>query len=255
MQGIRGNQRAAFMNKVLDEAHKRGIDWSEAEYKKRYDTVQDFNSKGKSGQQVISLGVFSKHAGLANDLIDSLKNTNYQDLNAPLNKAQEHMGSSAYAKMRTALGVAGKEYLNFINAGHAATVQDEEWVKTLADENASPNKIHDVLGEMAATVGARAEELNEAYKRSMNTDYPKMFDKKSYDYLKKLGVDLSQAGGIDGNFAPAAQNQPKPGAQAQRPVDVPTATGAAPDPRTNKMYWHDASGKVLREVKPGELPQ
>lgn len=39
-----------------------------------------------------------------------------------------------------------------------------------------------------------------------------------------------------------------------RPKDVPTATGAAPDPRTGKMYWHDASGKVIREVKQGELP-
>jgi hypothetical protein len=255
MAGIRGNQREAFMNKVLEEAKKRGINWSEAKYKQRFDTVQDFNSKGANGKQIFHLGTFAEHAGLADDLIDGLKNTNYQDLNKPLNTLQEHLGSEKYAKMRVALGASAKGYLDFLNAGHALTQQDDKWVSELTDENSSPAKIRGVLQEMAETVGARTRELNKQYKDSMEVDYPKMLSKKSYDVLKRLGVDLSETGGISGNFAPAGQAQPKPGAQAQRPADVPTATGAAPDPRTNKMYWHDASGKVLREVKPGELPQ
>jgi hypothetical protein len=258
LAGIRGSQREALMGKLLDEAKKRGIDWSEAEYKRRFNTVQDFSSKGASGQQIYHLGTFARHAGLADDLIDGLANTNYQDLNKPLNTLQEHMGSAKYAQMRTAIGAAAKGYLDFLNAGHALTTQDQEWVNQLTDENAAPGKIRGVLQEMAETAGARTGELNKQYKDAFDgKDYPAMFSKRSYDVLKKLGVDLSDAGGISGNFAPTPQNQPtpKPGAQAQRPADVPTATGAAPDPRTNKMYWHDASGKVLREVKPGELPQ
>lgn len=49
------------------------------------------------------------------------------------------------------------------------------------------------------------------------------------------------------------QTNPPKGA-ATRPTDLPKAMGAAPDPKTGKMYWHDAAGNVLREVKPGELP-
>jgi hypothetical protein len=46
----------------------------------------------------------------------------------------------------------------------------------------------------------------------------------------------------------------KPAPQATRPADCTTCTGAAPDPKTGTMYWHDAAGRVVRAVKPGELP-
>jgi hypothetical protein len=66
------------------------------------------------------------------------------------------------------------------------------------------------------------------------------------DYAQRLKDDVPA-----GSVTP--KNAPK--GSFQRPADLPPDTsGAAPDPKTGKMYWHNAAGKVYREVKPGELP-
>lgn len=199
MAGIRGNQREKFMEKVAQEAKRRGVDWSEAEYKQRYQTVEDFRPGGQYGKQIIALNTFGKHAGMAEDHIDSLYNTNFKLWNKGLNAIKENLGADQYAKMRADLGVSKKEYLNFLNAGHAETEEDRKFANQLTDENSSPRVIKGVLEEMAATVQARAESMNQQYKETLKRgDFPHMFDTRTAGYLRRFGLDLTDAGGVAG---------------------------------------------------------
>jgi hypothetical protein len=208
MYGIRGKQRAEFMAAML----RQDPTWSESAYKARYNTVQDFTSKGKSGQQVESLNTFAGHVGEANQLISTLQNTKSPWLNKPMNKVKVGLGDATIGPVQTALEAAKDEYLNFLKAGHAPTKDEIERGETLVNPNSSPAQIQATLRQMARTVAIRTESLNHQYRSTMEKDYPDMLTPESAQVLKDFGIDISRVGGVSG------QSPKNPQSEKQVPV-------------------------------------
>ena len=230
LAGMRGSQREQLVAALV----RKDPTWSEAEYKERFTTTQDFRPQGSAGKQIQSVNTFAKHAAAANDLISSLQNTKSPWLNKPLNEVKKQFGNDKIGPYSTALEAARDEYLNFLKAGHAPTADEIKRGDDLVNENTSPANAQAILRQMAETAALRAESMNDQYAFTMKKDYPNMLSVRSAQFLKNMGVDVGHVGGIGGQ---AQQTQPN---QTQGSPAASVAPAAKP-PNTVHMQRPDGS--------------
>ncbi|MFL6314726.1 MAG: hypothetical protein ACJ71W_21685 [Terriglobales bacterium] len=208
-------------------------------YQNRLKTSQAFTPDGKMGQQVISLNTFTGHVGDASDLVNTLRNSNSPLINKPMNDVAKAMGNDKIAPFQTALEAAKKEYLNFLNAGHVESKQDQELADKLVDANQSPAQIQATLKQMAKTVLIRANSINGSYKTVMHKDYTDMLNPDSIQVLNTLGFG-AQASRFNGGAQPQPQTQ-----QTQQQ----TAQMFAVNPQTKQRIVSNDGGKTWQPTQ------
>jgi hypothetical protein len=257
LYSMRKNTNAEFKAQML----RKDPTWSEAVYKQRYQMQQELGSDkpNSMGGQIESLNRFAMHTGSANRGIEGLRNISSPIINTPLNKIKAGMvGFEQAQAFKIEAETAKDEYLNFIKNGHVPPTEQEERLAAMISENRTPAELQSTFRAMAELVGARAKAMNGRYNTIMGSgNIPGLIQPDTNSILRQFGVDVDAITNPKGttSFSRPINGPAKPKlAQVNRPQDLATATGAAPDPKTNKMYWHDASGKVLREVKPNEIP-
>jgi hypothetical protein len=174
----------------LADIHRKDPNWSEAEYRARYNTVNDYRPSGEGGKAKRSLNAFAGHTGRVNDLINSLQNTRSPLLNTPLNKFKEEVfGSPQFVAYRQDLQAAADEYLNFLLNNHAKHESDDKLVTQMTSSDTSPAKSQAILREMAHTVAIRARAQNDAYHETMKKDIPGFVNPDTELVLRTFGVD------------------------------------------------------------------
>lgn len=176
----------------LADIHRTDPTWSEAEYKARFKTNQDFTPEGKGGLAVQSFNAFAGHVGDANSLIDTLQNTNVRLVNKPLNKIKDELGSDKIGAYKAALEAVTKEYENFLNNQHAAHEIDKEGMAKLISEDTSPAKAQAIMRQFAHTVAVKARALNATYRTTMKKDVPNLLDPDTQQVFKQFGIDPNQ---------------------------------------------------------------
>jgi hypothetical protein len=217
----------------IAQMHRDDPTWSEAEYKKRYATKQDFRAEGKGGLMVQSLNYFAGHLDAANDLIAPLQNTNSKYLNMPLNKIKGAgaPGEAAIGRYKLALDAAKKEYENFLLNNHAQHEIDKEAMAKLVDENTTPAAAQGILRQMAHTVAVRARSLNARYRNDIKENIPEFIEPQNEAVFRTFGIDPQKE--ILGSEGPKRlpQGLPKPVAGMTRittpngtPMDFPTGS-------------------------------
>lgn len=197
------------LDDFLANIHTVDPNWSMADYKARFKTVQDFTPEGKGGLAVQSLNTFAGHTGDANSLITSLQNTRSPLLNEGLNIVKKQLGNDKIQPYIGALAAASHEYINFLNNQHAKTASDEALAAKLTDENTPPNVAQAVLRQMAQTIAFRTRSLNAGYKHTMKEDYPDMFTPESAQVMRNFGIDLTGLGGVTGEQPGQSSPLPK----------------------------------------------
>jgi hypothetical protein len=243
MFGVRGGQRAAFMNKFLKET---GIPWNEGDYKARYQTNLDFKPEGKGGLQVGSLNTFAGHVGTAIQRIPALNNSASPLYNSAMNKIKVQVGDEQYGRMQTALEAVKDEYLNFLKNAHVTSTDEQARAESILNPSLSPKQIHGVLAQMADTIAIRGGQLQRNYTATMKKPYPDMLDPDSDTILKSLGANTDKMKGIPSS----AQQQPH-SSDLQRPQRFPTAAGTKQGSDGN-LYWMDLNHKPLGRLTPEE---
>lgn len=233
MEGIRDQSRAKFMAAML----RQDPNWSEAEYKERYSTQQDFRPSGEAGKAVRSLNAFTGHIGDANDLISTIGNTNSKFLNTPLNKlSTQFTGNTVIGPYKAALRAAGTEYETYLNNQHALTNNDKEDIKQLLDDATPPAAAQAIMRQMAQTIAIKGRSLNGGYKAVFGKDYPSMLLPESAQIMRNFGINPDQIGGTQGQQP--GQQQPQKQQQPQV-LDKPPVDGAIrmKDPKTGNIHW------------------
>jgi hypothetical protein len=215
---IRGNQREQY----IKEAKQKDPSFSMMTYPMRLKMAQDFAS-GKKGDQVIALNTFAGHAGDANDLIQSIRNTNSPLLNKPLNAVRTALGNDKVAPLDAALAASREEYMNFLKAGHAPTKDEIELGDRLLNSNQTPAQAQSTLKQMGKTVMIRANSLDSQHKQVMGKEYPNMFNDQSAQVMRDFGhgKDLERFG--IGGKTPAQRLQ---GGGSQPQAGAPQQSGA-----------------------------
>jgi hypothetical protein len=180
-------QKAEFMA----EQRRQDPTWSEAEYKARYNTKNDFRPEGKGGLAKQSLNAFGGHVGDANSLISTLQNTKSPLLNRPLNAMKEEtLGQPQFLAYKTAVSAAADEYINFLLNQKAKHESDDDLAKKLTSTSTSPAMAQAMFKQMANTIAIRARALNKTYRDQMGgEDIPKFLDPDTEQVLRDFGID------------------------------------------------------------------
>lgn len=174
----------------LAELHRRDPNWSESEYKARYNTVNDFRPEGKGGQAKQSLNTFAGHVGDANSLITSLDNTRSPLFNTPINKMKEEiLGQPQMLAYKTAISAAADEYINFLLNQKAKHASDDELSAKLTSTDTSPAMAQSMMRQMANTIAIRARALNKGYRDQIGKDIPNYLDPDTEQTLRTFGID------------------------------------------------------------------
>lgn len=237
-----------------------------SQYYKAVQEATDDMVKGGGHKGTLSFGQFLVHADDVRQGSMRLARVNSPWLNESVSAIrQKGMGNPEINKLQTDIMAARSEWETFINSNHVASSDDKKAGATLMDDNSTPAQIMGVLGEMGKQAVGRLDQINEGYKTVTHRDWPNLIPPMSRQAAVNLGLGsaiskygsggtLRGAMGGSGNGSPVTE-QPKaanaPAGAITRPQDVPKATGVAPG-SDGKMYWHDASGAVLRALTPEE---
>ena len=174
----------------IAELHRQDPNWSESNYRARFNTVQDFaDPVKKGGAAVQSLQTFTGHLADANSLIQSLGNTNIKFLNTPINKLKDQLGSDKIGAFNLALKAVNHEYESFLLNQHAEHEIDKKSMDENTSQDSSPAKIQANLRQMAQTIAIRARSLNNGYRKTMGKNIPDLLDDGQKQILKTFGID------------------------------------------------------------------
>jgi hypothetical protein len=206
---------------------EKGANWPKA--------VQEFTISGTDHKKAQAYNVALSHMKRLYD------NTTAEGVMNPL--------SQAYQDRELDMSQVTREFGNAVAAGVLTQAEADEVRKALLGTTftaLTPAMKRERIVEASRLMGNKIDEVQREFNDrapSASIKVPTLLGPEA-----KRSLDYVQSGG----------GKQQPGQPAKigfsRPADVPNATGAAPDPKTNKMYWHDAAGKVIREVKAGELP-
>jgi hypothetical protein len=206
---------------------EKGANWPKA--------VQEFTISGADHKKAQAYNVALAHMKSLYD------NTTAEGVMNPMSKA--------FQDRQLDITQVTREFGNAVAAGVLTQSEAEEVKNALTGTtfNAlTPALKRERIVEAASLLARKIDEVQREFNDrapSASIKVPTLLGPEA-----KRSLDYVQSGG----------GKQQPGQPAKigfsRPADVPNATGAAPDPKTNKMYWHDAAGKVIREVKAGELP-
>jgi hypothetical protein len=211
------------------QMHRTDPTWSEGEYRARYNTKNDFRPQGKGGLAVQSINTFAGHVGDANNLIESLHNTNSPILNRPWNKIDEATrGTPAYIVYKTATQAAADNYIDFLLNQKAKHASDDDLVAQLTSPNTSPSMAQGIMRQMANTVAIKGRQLNRTYKSQMKEDIPDFLDTDTQNIFRTFGINPDQlTKGGDSGLVNKQPSTPPAGTQT-----------AIRDPKTNQIIGY-----------------
>jgi len=186
-----------FKAKVMANLVRMDPTFSEAQAERVVKTEDDFSSAtGKAGQQLISFGTFSRHAG---ELADVYKDLAKDSTTAPfLNKSWQwilkNSGDPRVARVATALAPVKKEYESFLLGNRALYQLDRKEADELQNPTQSPKQFMESLNQMGKTVEARYGELGKQYQNVTGTPLQQShpLSQEAVDGLKKIGVNIPQ---------------------------------------------------------------
>jgi len=167
-----------------------GTPWTEAKYKARWNTMQDFGDPTKKGGAAVqSLQTFTGHLSDANSLIEGLRNTDYKLANKTVNALKDQWGNDKIGAFDLALSAANHEYESFLLNQHAEHEIDKEAMTENTNHNSSPAKIQANLRQMAQTIAIRARSANNGYRKMMGENIPNLLDAGQQNALRQFGID------------------------------------------------------------------
>ncbi len=187
---MRGNARINTFTALHDEAVARGLDptdYSEAAMTAKDAAVTSYAAAGKIGQQITSFRTFLGHEAEAVAANDAWTRMDSPLLNQPMAwLAKNATNDPNYVRLKAAIGAPLKEYMSFLNAGHAEQESDTRMMDRVTDINSTPLQINTALKEWAKTADFRLGSLGKGYQATVGTNFTGLLDPSSKATLVKL---------------------------------------------------------------------
>jgi hypothetical protein len=184
---MRSDQRSL----IYARAKELNPEFNTAEVDRKVKMLDNFTN-GKDGQQLQSFGTFLEHAGDANQVIQSIRNSvTPQILNVGINALEKHGWGTTATQLSAALEPVRKEFEGFLLGGRALYADDRKAAETILSDASTPAQVQTALKQMAHTVSARYNEMNNRFKTTMKTDISKGIGPLSdaaYNSAEAIGV-------------------------------------------------------------------
>ena len=144
---------------------------------------------GSIGSNLNSYQTFLLHNADAIDASNEWRRSNAEFWNTPLNELEKKFGNDpSYIKFKASLIAPDKEFMSFLNGGHAETMEDAKAISDLTNVNMSPSRIFAAMQQLAKTADDRAATLGDQYVGVVGTTYPNLLNPTSQAILKTLGI-------------------------------------------------------------------
>ena len=196
LASMRGNAREVLQNAVIAEAQARGLDiskWGEAALTTKTNMYKEYRdtNKNKVGANIVAFRTFLDHADDALQANETWRRANSPLLNKPISwLAQNATNDPAYIQFKTALLPPSKEFMNFLNAGHAEQVADTTaMANILGSDSSTPAQIEIALKTLSKSADKRLAELASSYNSTMGVTMPEMLTPKAKDILNRMGTN------------------------------------------------------------------
>ena len=166
---MRSDQRSL----IYARAKELNPDFNTAEVDRKVKMLDNFTN-GKDGQSLQSFGTFLEHAGDANQVVQNIRNgVTPQILNVPLNALEKHGWGTTATQLSAALEPVRKEFEGFLLGGRALYAEDRKAAETILSDSSTPAQVQAALKQMAHTVSARYNEMDNRFKNTMKVDISK----------------------------------------------------------------------------------
>ena len=188
--------------KMASDIGLNPIHYTAAAQKAKQEKFDEYSSTnpGKVGSQLNSFNTFLTHNADAVEASNEWKRTNSEFWNTPLNKLEQKFGNDpSYIKFKASLLAPDKEFMNFLNAGHAETVEDAKAAADITNVNSSPARIFAAMQQLAKTADDRAAAFGDSYVGVVGTTFPNLINANSRQVLKTLEVP-SRATAFNGDL-------------------------------------------------------
>jgi len=163
---MRSDQRSL----IYARAKELNPEFNTAEVDRKVKMLDNFTN-GKDGQSLQSFGTFLEHAGDANQVVQNIRNgVTPQILNVPLNALEKHGWGTTATQLSAALEPVRKEFEGFLLGGRALYAEDRKAAETILSDSSTPAQVQAALKQMAHTVSARYNEMDNRFKNTMKVD-------------------------------------------------------------------------------------
>jgi GH24 family phage-related lysozyme (muramidase) len=167
--------RSSFWQAVFEETMRYDPSFDAKQYDVRNETVRDYGTRGKSGQNITFINTALGHIGRLYDEAKKLDNwpaDSWGLLTSQANSWREwalrHRGDPRVKAFEANKHDAIQMMIKAAK-GNASTVHEvEEWEKTISAAN-SPEALKAAIAKGAALMGDRLDELTNSYNRVMRT--------------------------------------------------------------------------------------
>lgn len=196
------------LTKILNRIYLADPTFNVAEYDVRKDTMRDFSTKGKTGQNITSINTAVNHLGDMEELSSKIGGTPFKSWNQLVQATSQQVGGNpdlrAYHTAATALE---GEFAKMLKGGVASVQEIEEWKQHL-DPSRPPEDRRAALNEMISLMAGRIDGIKDSYERSMGKpiDKPLVLGKAA-QVLKKHGWDVGESPDV---ATPPSENLPAP---------------------------------------------
>ena len=176
---------------------------------------------GSIGSNLNSYQTFLLHNADAIDASNEWRRSNAEFWNTPLNELEKKFGNDpSYIKFKASLIAPDKEFMSFLNGGHAETVEDAKAASDLTNVNMPPSRILAAMQQLAKTADDRAATLGDQYVGVVGTTYPNLLNPTSQAILKTLGIK-SRAAAFTGELPRNPAFVVNPSAGTLKPITDP----------------------------------
>lgn len=163
---MRSDQRSL----IYARAKELNPEFNTAEVDRKVKMLDNFTN-GKDGQSLQSFGTFLEHSGDANQVVQNIRNgVTPQILNVPLNALEKHGWGTTATQLSAALEPVRKEFEGFLLGGRALYAEDRKAAEAILSDSSTPAQIQAALKQMAHTVSARYNEMDNRFKNTMKVD-------------------------------------------------------------------------------------
>ncbi len=163
---MRSDQRVL----IYARAKELNPNFNTSEVDRKVKMMDNFTT-GKDGQQLQSFGTFLEHAGDANQVVQNIRNSaTPKVLNVAINQMEREGYGTTATQITAALEPVRKEFEGFLLGGRALYGDDRKAAETILNDASTPAQIQSALKQMAHTVSARYNEMDNRFKNTMGAN-------------------------------------------------------------------------------------
>lgn len=229
-----GVSRDKTFQRLLPYIMKVNPNFNAAEYRQRQETLSDYGTKGKTGQNIGSFNMVINHLGHLEEVSKQLGGTKPLSWNQLVQVGQRQLGDPTLASYRTSALAVEQEFARMLKNGATDQKEIDEWRDRLSPSN-PPEAREAAFRDMISILKGRLDSVSGNYERVMGKSPKGLIFPEAQSVLSRHGWNVNdEAAPPDATPTPTPTPAPKsvaPNIAFQEAQRILADTSSSPDDR------------------------